>query len=211
MKNKLSEEYLKQHCPHCDFNSEAYKYLLERTANFSIVCDAHPITEGHILIIPKQHLSCIGEYPKDIYGEFMVIYQKIADFLSKEYYSFSSFEHGKFGQTVFHSHVHFIPFNDDPTAIVPEGESKLTKIAYLSELQSMFKKHGGYLFFSIGNNKWAVDIGLTVPRFFRDRFAIALNRPERGNWKKMHIKENGHSKLELEAQNTKNRWQQNVN
>lgn len=206
MINELSEEYIRKHCPHCDPNAEAYKYLLEKTANFSIVCDPHPITKGHILIIPKQHLSCIGEYPENLYKEFLALYKKVSSFLSKEYDSVSSFEHGKFGQTVFHSHVHFIPYYDNPVAIVPEGENKLTKIKDLSKLKSLFKNQGGYLFFSIGNNKWVVDSKLTVPRFFRDRFAKAFNKPERGNWKKMHIKENGRSQPELEAQSTQKSW-----
>ncbi|MDO8573625.1 MAG: HIT domain-containing protein [Candidatus Daviesbacteria bacterium] len=211
IEDELSEKYIREHCPHCNLNSEAYKYLLEKTDNFSIVCDPHPITAGHILIIPKHHLSCIGEYPEDIYTEFLILYQKVSDFLSKKYGSISSFEHGKFGQTVFHSHVHFIPFKGASIEIVPEREAKLTRIGDLFELKGLFEKNGGYLFFSIENNKWVVDTNLTAPRFFRDRFAVALNRPERGNWKEMHVKEDGHSKPEIEAQNTKNRWQQNVN
>ncbi len=207
----LSEEYIKKHCPHCDFSSEAYKYLLEKTDNFSIVCDPHPITEGHILIIPKQHLSCIGEYPENIFAEFLDLYKKVSNFLSKEYDAVSSFEHGKFGQTVFHSHVHFIPFKGNPIEIVPEGEDKLIRIGYLSELKGLFEKNGGYLFFSIENNQWVVDTNFAVPRFFRDRFAKALSKPERGNWKKMHIKETGHSKPELEAQNTQKCWEKYVN
>lgn len=211
MSNELTEEYIKKNCPHCNFYSEAYKYLLEQTDNFSIVCDVHPITEGHILIIPKQHFSCVGEYLEDLYQGFITLYQKVSEFLVKQYGSVSSFEHGKFGQTVFHSHIHLIPFQGEPTDIVPEGLQKLTKINNLSQLKSYFKNHGGYLFFSIGNDRWVVDKYLAVPRFFRDRFAKALNRPERGNWKKMHVKETRHSKFELEAQDTKKCWEKHVN
>ncbi len=211
MTNKLSEEYIKAHCPHCDLKSYAYRYLLEETKNFSVVCDAHPIIEGHILIIPKQHLSCIGEYPEDIYNEFIDLFKKVSEFLLKQYGSVSAFEHGKLGQTIFHSHIHFIPFKGKPTDIVPEGLNKLKKINNLSELKNIFKEQGGYLFFSIGNDKWIVDKSLAVPRFFRDRFAKALKKPERGNWKKMYVGRKGHSKLELEAQETKKCWEKYVN
>jgi hypothetical protein len=44
-----------------------------------------------------------------------------------------------------------------------------------------------YLFFSIGNKMWVVDTNIGKPRFFRDRFAIALHHPERGNWKEMRV------------------------
>lgn len=36
---------------------------------------------------------------------------------------------------------------------------------------------------------WVVDTGLGAPRFFRDRFAAALGKPERGNWKNIHTDE----------------------
>ena len=54
-------------------------------------------------------------------------------------------------------------------------------------------------------------MNLAVPRFFRDRFAKVLNRPHRGNWKEMHVKENGHSEPETEARKTKERWMKYVN
>lgn len=203
--DELSEEYIRKHCPHCDHKSEAYKYLLEETESFYIVCDVHPITKGHILIIPKQHLSCIGEYPDNTYKELENLYQKVSDFLSQEYGSVSSFEHGKLSQTVFHSHVHFIPFKGTSSDIVPE-ENKLNRIDSLSKIKPIFKKHGGYLFFSIGNDKWMVDTTLAAPRFFRDRYALALKKPYRGNWKKMHLQENGSTKAELEAQSTQQCW-----
>ena len=153
MTDELSEEHIKKHCPHCDTSSEAYKYLLERTDNFSVVCDAHPITEGHILIIPKQHLSCVGEYPENLYKDFLILYKKVSEFLFKIYGSISSFEHGKFGQTVFHSHIHLIPFKGRVADIIPEGNDKLTVLNDLSEIRNIFKEYGGYLFLSIEDNK----------------------------------------------------------
>lgn len=61
----------------------------------------------------------------------------------------------------------------------------LTPMKKLSELQDAFSEHGKYLFFSIGHEGWFVNSKLSVPRFFRDRFAIAAIHPERGNWKTM--------------------------
>lgn len=185
MMEDLSEQAIRANCPHCDRNSQAFTYLLEETKNFYIVCDAHPLEEGHILIIPKNHVSCIAEYSEELYKEFLELYKKCFDFVKKTYGSVSTFEHGKFGQTVFHSHVHFMPFTGTPTDIIPEGQEKLTKIHDLQALKTYFKHDGGYLFFSIEDNMWIVDVSLAAPRFFRDRFAIALQRPERGNWKTM--------------------------
>jgi len=206
MVEDFSEEAIRTNCPHCDLNSTAYTYLLERTDNFSIVCDANPIVEGHILIIPKTHVSCIGEYSEELFKEFMELDKKVSQFVSSEYGYVSSFEHGVFGQTVFHSHVHYIPFNGKPTDIIPEGEDKLTKIQSLDELKPFLKKDGGYLFFSIGKDQWVVDPQIAAPRFFRDRFAKALGRPERGNWKAMRANEELMKESQKDGLNTQTKW-----
>jgi hypothetical protein len=58
----------------------------------------------------------------------------------------------------------------------------------------------------IEDNKWVVDVNLAAPRFFRDRFAVALGKPEKGNWKQMHVEENGNAEHELEAKQTQVVW-----
>lgn len=203
----FSEQHIKENCPHCDPNSFALKHPLEETDNFWVVCDVHPLTKGHILIIPKSHLSCIGEYPDDIFAKFQTLYTRFSEFLFKQYGSISTFEHGKISQTVFHSHVHLLPFKGNPLQIVTEGEEKLQKLDNLSDLKNVYNKDGAYLFLSIDNKMWIVNIAIAAPRFFRDRFAIALGNKERGNWKEMHankklMKAANHDIIELE-----HKWQ----
>src|SRR3989344_5325121 len=105
----------------------------------------------------------------------------------KNYGQVASFEHGIFGQTAYHSHVHSLPFPGGVTEIIPEGQNKLIPIQKESELKQCLEKDGGYLFLRIGLESWVVDPALQAPRFFRDRFAVALGRPERADWKKMHF------------------------
>lgn len=204
--NNFSEEEIKKNCPHCDLKSQAFNYFLEKTNNFNIVCDAHPLIEGHILIIPKRHVTCIAEYFDKEFKEFIHLNDKVSKFLIKEYNFISSFEHGIFGQTVFHSHVHYLPFQGKPTDIVPEGSNKLTELSNLIELKDFYNKDNGYLFFSIANKKWCVDIDISAPRFFRDRFANALNRTERGNWKTMQINKKLMDKAIKENQLVIKKW-----
>ena len=185
--NSLSEENIRAHCPHCDPASDAFRDLLKETDQFRIVCDVHPIIEGHSLIIPKKHVSCVGEYDDALFQEFSDHYDAVSAFVRKHYGSVSTFEHGKIGQSVFHSHVHILPFKGEPTAIVPEGLEHCTPLSKIEDLRSLYLRQGQYLFFSIENRKWTVDTALAAPRFFRDRFAAALGRPERGDWKEMHV------------------------
>jgi len=183
MQQDLSEENIRNNCPHCDITSRAFEFILKETKGFVIVHDANPLEEGHLLIIPKKHLSCIGEYPISLLDEFKRIYYLLGNHLKNIYGSIASFEHGITGQTVFHSHVHLLPFSGKPSSIVPEGEGYLRAISGIGDLPGIFEKEKKYLFFSIGDDNWTVDTSLGAPRFFRDRFAKALGVPERANWK----------------------------
>jgi len=202
----FSEQSIKKDCPHCDAKSFAFKYPLKKTNNFWIICDVHPLTEGHILIIPKEHLSCVGEYSNNLLAEFVKLYHQCSGFLNAEYGSVATFEHGKIGQTVFHSHVHLFPFRGNESAIVSEGKDKLKHLNSISQLREIFMKDGQYLFFSINNKAWVVDISIGVPRFFRDRFAKALGTSERGDWKKMHQNKKIMTEINEETQNLKQQW-----
>jgi len=202
----FTEENLRNNCPHCDSDSFASKYPLEESNNFRVVCDVHPLIEGHILIIPKKHLSCIGKYSESDYLEFLSLFTKYSDFIKKTYGSVSTFEHGKIGQTVFHSHVHLLPFNGSPTQIIPEGLNSLVSFSNLSHLKDAYLKEGKYLYFSIADQKWTVNTDLGSPGFFRDRFAKALKVPERGNWKDMDRNIDIMEKATTEIKKLQKKW-----
>lgn len=166
------------------------------------------LREGHLLIIPKKHFSCLAEYSAELLAEFQDVYSNVSDFLISHYGSVASFEHGIWGQSVYHSHVHLLPFGGSPEEIIPEG--KFRKIERWHDLQESFKKEGGHLFFSIGSEKWLADQSLSAPRVLRDRLAIALGCPERGNWKEMHNVKELMDEVEKEAAKTKEAWDKGI-
>ncbi len=173
-------------CPHCDHTSFAMERPLLVTDTFFVVCDVHPLTEGHILIIPKEHIACVGAFSDKLFEEFLTLYRQASSFIKTTYGAMSSFEHGVLGQTVFHTHVHILPYHGDASAILPEGVNHIQPFR-IDQLREVYQREGKYLFYSIENDSWVVDTSLGKPRFFRDRFAQALNVPERGDWKSMHV------------------------
>ncbi len=172
---------LEDTCPHCDSKGWAFTYILDQTPHFHLLCDVHPLVEGHLLIIPKRHISCAGAYTIEEWTDFKKLYENAQHFIFKHFGSVATFEHGNIGQTVFHSHVHLLPFQGTCKDIVPE--TALTRLDTIEQIVTLFKQEGKYLFFSIDQQKWIVDTALGVPRFFRDRFAKALGCHERGDWK----------------------------
>ena len=115
----------------------------------------------------------------------MSLYKLFSDFIKKEYGSVAAFEHGKIGQTVFHSHVHLLPYSGSAETIIPEGKKFFMSVKNLNSLKNFFEKDGKYLFFSLGKNMYLVDLKLAVLGFFRNRFAKALGNQSRGDWKLM--------------------------
>lgn len=174
---------LENSCPHCDSKGWAFKYLLTQSRYFNILCDVHPLVEGHLLIIPQRHTRCAGEYTAEEWNDFKDVYQQTREWVYRKFGSVATFEHGKIGQTVFHSHIHILPFQGSPEQIVPEGNDKCRSLQGIEELAHIFQQEGHYLYFSIDQQQWVVDISLGAPRFFRDRFAKALGCPQRADWK----------------------------
>jgi hypothetical protein len=103
-----------------------------------------------------------------------------------------------------------LPFKGKTEDIVAEGGDKLTRLNELSDLKSVFEREGKYLFFSIEDDLWIVNLALGEPRFFRDRFAEALGNPKRGNWKEMHSDAELMSMAEREIERLKERWKKHT-
>lgn len=171
-----------------------------------VVCDVHPLVEGHILIIPKEHISCMGALPDASFSEYKRLYEKLSNFLKKTYGQVAAFEHGITGQTVFHAHTHFLPFNKSIHSVVPEKD-RIRKISTLDEIKTEFNKNHKYLYIAINNEKRFVDTEIGYPRIFRDRFAKALGAEERGDWKKARNNSELMQIFERDIQKLKSKWE----
>jgi diadenosine tetraphosphate (Ap4A) HIT family hydrolase len=191
-------------CPHCNPKSYALLFPLFGGEQLTIYTDGHPLTEGHILIITNEHTPCMGSLKAE-FKEFKKLYGMVISFLSKEYGPFAVFEHGITGQTVYHTHMHFLPFRGSLKDIVKEKGS-VSRLKSVDEIKALFRKEGKYLFLQINKDLFSVDTGIGTPRFFRDRFAKALGRPERGNWKEMYENKELMKKAAQEIMNVKMKW-----
>jgi diadenosine tetraphosphate (Ap4A) HIT family hydrolase len=183
-------------CPFCAEKSPIFSHLLEETEHFRVVADRHPLSEGHILVIPKAHFCCIGECPEIIFEEFEGLHRKISWFLTHSYGSAAAFERGRIHRTIFHSQVHYLPYPGSLEDVVPEGRTHTASLRSIHQLQAAFQEDSGYQFLGIGDDLWLVNPGLAFPKFFRTRFAKALGTPERADWQHMH---DDHAVMEIAA------------
>lgn len=76
--------------------------------------DIHPVTPGHVLVVPRQHVVGLADLPSEIGGHLFQVGQKISAGLKKspircEGINFFLADGAVAYQTVFHVHLHVIP------------------------------------------------------------------------------------------------------
>jgi diadenosine tetraphosphate (Ap4A) HIT family hydrolase len=104
-------------CPFCDIDSS--RIQLENEVAFAIL-DAFPVSEGHILVVPKKHVTSLYDLPPNEQASLWLLVSEARGYLSGKMHP-DGFNIGindgqAAGQTVMHAHIHVIPRHagDDP-------------------------------------------------------------------------------------------------
>jgi len=79
--------------------------------------DIMPVTKGHVLLIPKQHIENLYEFTEEQASRLFAAAPKIANALKDEFkpagMNLLQNNGASAGQSVFHFHLHFIPRYDE--------------------------------------------------------------------------------------------------
>ncbi len=191
-------------CAHC-LNWLGLEYPLYEDDLFWVVCDAHPLIEWHILIIPKEHVPAMWSLKDEEFTKYEELYKKVKRFVTETYWEVWIFEHWIVGQTVFHAHTHFLPFDYKTEDIIPD-KNNLKIISNLEEIRNEFKKFNKYLYFDNKNELYLVNTEIWYPRFFRDIFASLLNAKERADRKKTRENEQLMKQFKIDRSILKEKW-----
>ena len=110
---------------------------IENENNFFVVIkDLYPVTDGHILIIPKRHIQSFFDLNKEEVGSLLLLLREQRNKLKDSNTNITGFNVGindgpDAGQTVMHCHVHLIPRRNGDTkdprggvrGVIPEKQS----------------------------------------------------------------------------------------
>ena len=124
---------MSHHCPFCEIASldSQKRVWLESDYGFSIR-DGFPLTEGHTLVIPNEHVGSFFELSSEIQADLITLVSRVRDELIQEFgikdVNIGINDGPLAGQTVPHCHIHVIPRRagdvDDPRGgvrwIIPE-------------------------------------------------------------------------------------------
>jgi diadenosine tetraphosphate (Ap4A) HIT family hydrolase len=104
-------------CPFCDYDPSR----VVGEADFAIaILDAFPISEGHTLVVPRQHVGCLFELPsaeqEDLWKLVSCVRESLKNRLHPDGFNVGLNDGIAAGQTVGHAHIHVIPrFSGDVT------------------------------------------------------------------------------------------------
>lgn len=90
--------------------------------------DVAPLTKGHTLLVPKQHVKDLFEMPEDVARNLYAAAPKIANAIKDAFNPVglnTVNNNGAFaGQSVFHYHLHFIPRYDLSDGLKVQWDAK---------------------------------------------------------------------------------------
>ena len=90
--------------------------------------DIMPVTEGHVLLIPKKHVENIYDFSEVEAARLFAAAPKIANVLKDEFkpagMNLLNNNGAPAGQSVFHFHLHFVPRYDETDGFQPTWETK---------------------------------------------------------------------------------------
>jgi histidine triad (HIT) family protein len=105
---------LSENCIFCKIaRKEAAASIVYEDAQVMAFMDIRPVSEGHTLIIPKQHYVDIYDTPEQLLAALHIVTKKIAVAVKKvtnaDGISIVQQNGKAAGQDIFHIHVHVIP------------------------------------------------------------------------------------------------------
>ena len=84
-------------------------YKIAETEDFLAILDIAQFTEGHTIVIPKEHFGTIWDMPN--IGKYFEFIQKVGNHLKSNGFKFA--DTITMGRMIPHAHVHIVPHNGD--------------------------------------------------------------------------------------------------
>ena len=103
---------MKDDCIFCKINKkEIPSYTIYEDDDFRAFLDINPITNGHVLVVPKKHYENMFELEDDMVPKIYEVAKKIYEILKEKLdcEGLTLIQNNGLGQDVKHYHLHLIP------------------------------------------------------------------------------------------------------
>lgn len=125
-------------------NGDIPTLTLYEDDDFRVIFDAAPATDGHALILPKNHYTNIYDIDEEVIGKAYKLAKKMAGIMTEVFgadgFNVLQNSNACAGQTVFHFHIHLIPRYEGQNPIFgwQHGEQKEEQLKdAITKIQAM--------------------------------------------------------------------------
>lgn len=99
-------------CIFCKINNnEIPSYTVYEDKKVRVMMDINPVTNGHILIIPKTHYTNLEDMPLDLLTHIQSVAKDMYSLLKDKLniHGLTLCQNNEYGQEIKHYHLHLIP------------------------------------------------------------------------------------------------------
>jgi histidine triad (HIT) family protein len=124
-----------QPCPFCEIVAgRAPAEIVEEWPEAIAIVPLNPVVEGHVLVIPREHVRDFTDYPKVSAATMLCAAELVAGMGS---YNLITSKGRPATQSVFHLHLHLVPRAENDGLALPwySGHSRTTRKARTPEAQ----------------------------------------------------------------------------
>jgi diadenosine tetraphosphate (Ap4A) HIT family hydrolase len=149
---------MKLKCIFCD-NEKIKKDILIDYKDFFLKVGIGILAPGHVMLITKKHMGCFGNLSKQQMEEFEKVKTQIVELITDKFAAPIIYEHGIYGQTINHAHLHFLPrknefFDLSNIKNVLFNGLEPEKIESISQVIEIYSNEGSYFYLEIDGKKY---------------------------------------------------------
>lgn len=121
-------------CIFCKINNkEISSYTIYEDEIIRVMMDINPVTNGHLLIIPKTHYTNLVDIPIDTLAHIQSIAKKMYELLKEKLNidGLTLCQNNEYGQEIKHYHLHLIPrYKNDNVRMFTNLKKDVVKNVY---------------------------------------------------------------------------------
>lgn len=166
--------------------------ILWSSENFYVKVGVGILAPGHVMLLPKIHIACFAQLPNQLSQEFISVKDKLFNKIASAFNEPIAYEHGLYGQSINHAHLHFLPSRNNYYNLENIKENifkilKSTRIDDMFQIRDVFKKEGSYFYLEQNGKRWVIHTkGQEEGKFtFRKEFARLTGLYALESWQAM--------------------------
>jgi diadenosine tetraphosphate (Ap4A) HIT family hydrolase len=166
--------------------------LVDETAEFVVIPSLGQLSPGHILLVPKQHVTSFAGLDPRGRQAAQAAYAGLRTSMSRSTPRFVAFEHGSppgavsGGCGIVHAHIHLVPLGEQDDAAAPVGPHRWlrsTAATWLAEAAELSRRDSGYLMWHGPDDAVRLAAASAVPSQYLRRHAASLLGAPGWDWR----------------------------